>query len=210
MVTVPRASVVIPAHNEERTIARTLRALTADAHPGEFDVVVVCNGCSDATADRARESFPDARVVEVEIASKSAATAKGNEIASVFPRVHLDADVEIGTSDVRALVTALDGAVQAAGPRRVVPREGCSLVVRWYYDIWERLPRVRDGLFGRGVIALSAQGQARVDLLPPVMSDDLAVSDAFTEAERVVVDAATVVVRGLPGPRATCCAAGYG
>jgi hypothetical protein len=192
---VPRASVVIPAHDEERTIARTLRVLLADAAPGEFDVVVVCNGCTDATAARARESAPEARVLEIATASKSAATAEGNASTTAFPRVHLDADVEIRTEDVRALVGALGDAVLATGPRRVVPRDGCSWPVRYYYDVWEQLPRVRSGLFGRGVIAVSKEGQARVDLLPQVMSDDLAVSDAFATGEFVIVDDACVVVR---------------
>ncbi|MGD9408165.1 MAG: glycosyltransferase, partial [Gammaproteobacteria bacterium] len=44
-------SVVIPAHDEEAVIQRTLGALLRSADPGEFEVIVVCNGCSDATAE---------------------------------------------------------------------------------------------------------------------------------------------------------------
>ena len=47
-------SVIIPAHNEERVIARTLEAMVAGASPGELEIIVVANGCSDATADVAR------------------------------------------------------------------------------------------------------------------------------------------------------------
>ena len=48
------ASVVIAAHNEAAVLGRCLRGLLADAEPGEFDVVVVPNGCTDATAEKAR------------------------------------------------------------------------------------------------------------------------------------------------------------
>jgi glycosyltransferase involved in cell wall biosynthesis len=43
-------SIIIPAHNESSVIARTLKAMTDGAKPGELDVIVVCNGCSDDTA----------------------------------------------------------------------------------------------------------------------------------------------------------------
>jgi hypothetical protein len=93
------------------------------------------------------------------------------------------------------LATALDRpGILACGPRRTLDRTGASLPVRWYYDVWERLPAVREGLFGRGVVAVSAQGHRRLAELPPVMADDLAMSAAFDPAERFVVPDAEVVV----------------
>ncbi len=47
-VTVPRASVVIPAHNEEHVIGRCLDRLAQSAS-SELEVVVVANGCTDRT-----------------------------------------------------------------------------------------------------------------------------------------------------------------
>ncbi|MRJ76492.1 glycosyltransferase [Aeromicrobium sp. SMF47] len=188
------ASIVIPAHDEERVIGRTLGALLDGS--GRFDVVVVCNGCTDRTADVARSMGPAVRVLEIAEASKIAAVRAGNAATDVFPRVHLDADVEVSGADVVRLVEALDDdGVLATAPRRLVPREGCHPLVRWYLDVWEQLPQVADGLFARGVIALSRPGQDRVDALPRVMSDDLAISDAFAAHERRVVDTATVIVR---------------
>lgn len=188
----PRASVVVPAHDESAVIARTLSVLLTGVAPGQLDVVVVCNGCSDDTAERAR-AF-DVTVVEIEEASKSRAVAVGNHTTAVFPRVHLDADVEIAGADVLRLVDAVTGPVLAAAPQRVLPMRGCRPTVRAYYHVWQELPQVRTGLFGRGVMALSAAGQRRVDALPRVMSDDLAVSESFDPHERRVVDAAEVVV----------------
>ena len=44
-------TVIIPAHNEARVIRRLLDQIVADATPGELDVIVVANGCTDDTAD---------------------------------------------------------------------------------------------------------------------------------------------------------------
>jgi Glycosyl transferase family 2 len=188
-------SVVIPAHDEARVIGRTLRLLRSGVESRDLDVVVVCNGCTDDTASIAR-SVPDVRVLEIPEASKTAAVRVGNAASTAFPRVHLDADVEISGADVLTLVRAIqDEELLAAAPARVIPLDLSSWPVRSYYRVWEHLPHVRSGLFGRGVIALSREGQARVDALPPVMSDDLAISDAFSPHECQVVEAASVVVR---------------
>lgn len=187
------ASVVIPAHDEERGIARNLTALLDGSAP--LDVLVVCNGCTDRTAEIARRFEPHVRVIEISEASKSAAVRAGNAATDVLPRLHLDADVALSGADALRLIEALDRpGVLATAPRRVIPRDGCSPFVRWYYDVWEQLPQVATGLFGRGAFALSRAAQERVSALPTVMSDDLAASDAFSDSERLVVESATVTV----------------
>src|SRR3954470_21776937 len=90
----PRASVVIPAHNEAALIGDCLRVLLEDADAGEFEVVVVCNGCTDDTAGIAAD-FAGSTVIEVDAASKIAALNTGDEVATTFPRIYLDADVAI-------------------------------------------------------------------------------------------------------------------
>lgn len=194
----PLAGVVIPAHNEERGILRTLATLHDGLKPGDLDIVVVCNGCTDRTAEVVRQAYPDIKVLEIPQPSKADAVAVGNAASSVFPRVHLDADVRItGVGIMRLvapLVTGAEGDVLATAPHRVLDSKASALLVRSYYDVWEHLPQVRDGLFGRGVFALCERGQARVDALPRLMSDDLAVSEAFAPHERLVVRAAQVLV----------------
>lgn len=200
----------MPAHNEERVIGRLLSALLAEAAPGELDVVVVANGCTDATAEVAA-GFAGVRVVETPVPSKSNALRLGDEAASSagtasaavtassadpFPRLYVDADVILDTVGVRALVAALDEpGVLAAGPVRALPMDGVSWPVRWYYDVWQRLPSVRDELFGRGVVALSESGHARLAGWADVMADDLMMTMAFQPAERVVVPTARVEIR---------------
>ena len=189
----PVCSLVVPAHDEERGIARLLDALVGEF--GEFQVVVVANGCHDRTAEVARGYAPDVSVVETPVPSKASALRLGDQAATAYPRLYVDADVVIGAADVRALCAALTAPGRlAAAPSRHLPMDDASFVVRAYYRTWTRLPQVRSGLFGRGVIAMTREGHDRVSVLPAVMSDDLAISEAFTPGESVVVAEATVTI----------------
>jgi glycosyltransferase involved in cell wall biosynthesis len=190
----PVAGVIVPAHNEQRVIARTLDALLSGGPA--LDVVVVCNGCTDDTAGAARAVSSRVRVLEIPEASKVAAMRAGNLASTAFPRIHMDADVELSGDDARALVAALErsGAL-AAAPERELQMRGASAVVRWYYDVWKELPQVRTGLFGRGVVAVTEAGQARLDSQPALMSDDLVASEAFAPHERLIARDARVVIR---------------
>ncbi|MEU8839147.1 glycosyltransferase family 2 protein [Streptomyces roseus] len=189
-------SIVIPAHNEGRVIGRLLDALLADAPASGPDIVVVCNGCTDDTAAVAGARGPRVRVVEIPTPSKHTALRVGDEHVQGFPRLYVDADVEVGAADVRALTGALAARpdLLAAAPGRDIPLSGCAWPVRAYYRVWQRLPAVREGLFGRGVIAVTEPGHARIAALPPLMADDLAASLAFAPRERRVVETARVVV----------------
>jgi hypothetical protein len=188
-------SLVVPAHNESPVIGRLLRALLADARPGELEVVVVPNGCTDDTEQVAGSFGDQVTVVPLAQPGKYAALRAGDERAAGAEVVYLDADVEIGTEDVRRLAAALrEPGVLAVAPERVVAYGRSSWPVRWYYDIWQELPAVREGLFGRGVIGVSPEARRRLRAVPDVMGDDLAASVAFTPAERRVVRGSQVVV----------------
>ncbi|MEV6292873.1 glycosyltransferase family A protein [Streptomyces sp. NPDC051896] len=191
-------SIVIPAHNEARVIGRLLDSLLADSPEDETDIVVVCNGCTDDTARIAAARGPRVRVVETPVPSKHAALRAGDDHARGFPRLYVDADVVITGADVRALTEPLTddtSGILATAPERQIPLAACAWPVRAYYQVWQRLPAVREGLFGRGVIAVSKAGQARIAALPPLMADDLAASLAFAPEERLVVRAASVVIQ---------------
>jgi len=188
-------TVVIPAHNEGRVIGRLLRQLVPAAPSDELNVIVVANGCTDDTAEVAASFGPCVRVLSIPVASKHEAIVAADRAASDFPRVYVDADVELRTQDIRALAAALrEPGVLAAAPERILDLAGRPWTVRWYYDIWTRLPEVRRGLWGRGVIAVAAAGQQRVAGLPPLLGDDLAASLLFGPHERSIVPEARVIV----------------
>ena len=188
-------TVIIPAHNESRVIGRLLRQLVPSDPGFGPDIIVVANGCTDDTAEVAASFGAKVRVISISVASKYQALAAGDLAAVDLPYIYVDADVELGTQDVAALTAALEQpGILAAAPERVLDLAGSAWPVRWYYDVWARLPEVRRGLFGRGVVALGARGRERVAGLPPLLADDLAASLSFAPGERAVVPGARVVV----------------
>ncbi len=169
--------------------------LVPSAEACDLDIIVVANGCTDNTVKVAKTFGPVVRVLSIPVASKREALAAGNRAARGFPRLYVDADVEFAAKDARALAEALGRpGVLGAAPERTHAMAGRSWLVRWYYDIWARLPEVQRGLFGRGVVGVSAAGYQRIAHLPPLLADDLAASLAFSQAERVIVPDAHVIV----------------
>jgi glycosyltransferase involved in cell wall biosynthesis len=188
-------SIVIPAHNEERVLGRLLAQLTPSPSGEEADIVVVANGCTDGTVEVATTFSPRVRVFSIPSASKREALVTGNRVAKGFPRLYIDADVELRADDARALAEALNTpGVLGAGPEREHSMAGLPWAVRWYYDVWTRLPEVKRGLFGRGVVGVSAEGYLRMSQLPPLLADDLAPSLVFSPDERIIVPGTRVIV----------------
>ena len=204
-------SIVIPAHNEEALIGRLLRSLTASAvedegsgdskgeaeadGPNDLDIIVVCNGCSDRTAELAREFGEAVRVVETEVASKFHALRLGDEAARSFPRFYVDADVRLSLESVRQVEQALEaGPCLAAAPRMRVDLSRSPWLVRAYYQIWLRLPYHREGMIGSGVYAMTREGRERFDVFPDIISDDGFARLHFAPAERVTVESAEFTI----------------
>ncbi len=178
-------SIVIPARNEGRVIARTLRAMTTGAAVGEIDVLVVCNGCTDDTASIARTFGPPVRVIETEVGSKVHALNLGDRNSLAFPRIYVDADVIVTLDSIRALAARLErGDVLAVAPQSHVDLNGCSWCARAYYDVRSRLPSARQGIGGSGVYALSYAGRRRFGEFPNLTADDGYVRIQFAPKER--------------------------
>jgi glycosyltransferase involved in cell wall biosynthesis len=181
-------SIIIPAHNESAVIVRTLSAMTGGACPGELEVIVVCNGCTDDTASLARQFGAPVRVVETDIAGKPHALNLGDNAALGFPRIYVDADVVIDVESVRALARRLErGDVLAVAPTPKYDLTGCSWPVRAFYDIRSYLPSARDGIGGSGVYALSEAGRRRFGEFPLLTADDGYVRVQFEPEERETV-----------------------
>lgn len=187
-------SVVIAAHNEENVIGRSLDALLDQVTPAGFQVVVSANGCTDRTV--ALATRPGVTVIDRPEAGKAAALNAGEQAATGFPRIYLDADILVPPGGLAAV---LDRFTQSPVPLAVAPRRrlntaGRPWAVRAYFAINERLPVFRNGLVGRGMIALSEQGRARFDTFPAMIADDLFIDSLFSEAEKAEMPRVEVVV----------------
>ncbi|MFD1504234.1 glycosyltransferase family A protein [Georgenia yuyongxinii] len=188
-------SVIIPAHNEARVIARTLSALAPMAATGMLEVIVVCNGCSDGTAEVAR-SFDGVRVLDSAQPSKPFALNLGDEAAQHWPRLYLDADIEITTGTVADVLAHLSaGRSLAARPAREFDDTGASWPVQAFYRTKRRMPSLDRHLWGAGVYAVSLEGRSRFEEFPDTTGDDLWIDCLYASAEKAIVATTPVRVR---------------
>lgn len=191
MINLP--TVLIAAHNEETVLGRCLDSLNCGTD-SELDVIVIANGCIDHTADVAR-AYDGVNVVELEPGGKSLALNVGEREARFFPRIYLDADIVVPEGGVSALVAALQTRTAlAAVPARSLEVADRPWLVRAYSTISVRHPAFQDGLFGRGMIAISEAGRARFGEFPLMVADDLFLDSLFDSSEKTHVDSFSVTV----------------
>ena len=109
-------------------------------------------------------------VLELPQPSKTAALNAGDAAASHWPRLYLDADVQIGPGTVGDVLSALaSGHVLAARPAVRFDLQGAHPLVHSYYRTRMQLPTTRSGLWGGGVYGLS---QGRAAAFPAVSRSD--------------------------------------
>ena len=173
-------SVIIPAHNEAKTLPACLAAIAAaTVPPNGAEVIVVANGCTDDTAAVARAMAEDGaampyplRVIELSEGGKIGALNAGDAAASGDMRAYLDADVIIAPQ----MLTELSSTLSDAGPRyasgTVVIPESTSTLTRAFARFYRTVPFLRDGVPGCGLYAVNRAGRARWQAFPDVIADD--------------------------------------
>ncbi|MGH8047082.1 MAG: glycosyltransferase [Chthoniobacterales bacterium] len=91
----PAISVLIPAYNEERVIAATIRSVLATNYPGLLEVIVIDDGSRDETSRAASSVDPGVRVLAQVNQGKAAALERGMLAAAHDIVVLIDADTRI-------------------------------------------------------------------------------------------------------------------
>ncbi len=191
----PEVSVLIPAHNEADYIADCLAALFASELPPEMkgEVLVLANGCSDATARVAAAQIPplhwQLRVLDLAEGNKLKALNAGDAEARAAVLIYLDADVTLDPSLIGQITKALDlpQPRYASGTPQLAPAR--SAVTRAYGGFWMRLPFVRNGTPGFGLFAMNRAGRDRWQTWPDIIADDTFARLSFAPAERVKLPA---------------------
>ncbi|MEV6768629.1 glycosyltransferase family 2 protein [Nocardia sp. NPDC051030] len=182
-----RGAVIVPAYDEAAVIERTLRPLSEAAVAGFFELIVVANGCTDDTAARAR-TIPGVQVVELPVGSKPLALNTGDSVATLWPRLYLDADIRITATTVLAVLDRIDhGDVLAARPAFRYDSDNASTIVRSYYRARRKMAAHQNALWWAGVFGLSAEGHKRFGEFPEVTGDDMFVDTQFRDTEKTVV-----------------------
>jgi cellulose synthase/poly-beta-1,6-N-acetylglucosamine synthase-like glycosyltransferase len=178
--TPPSLSLIVAAHDEEPVIAAKVRNSLALEYPRErLELIVACDGCSDATARLAREAGADvvlelARGGKVRAQDAAVAVARGEIVA------FSDANALWAPGAARALVGAFAdprvgyacGQVRfladdvAAGPAN---QEG----IYWRYELAVRALESRLSSITAGNGAIYATRRDTYIVVDPVMGHDL-------------------------------------
>lgn len=187
-------TVIIPAFNEAQVLKRTLEPLSRIADSGCVDLIVVCNGCSDGTAGVARE-IPGVRVAELAEGSKAKALNHGDDLATLWPRIYLDADIQISPTAILAVLERLAiGDVYAARPVALWDSRKANAIVRSYYRARRRVAPWQRVMWGSGVYGLTEGGHGRFGRFPMILNDDAYIDAIFGAGEKVVVETEPAIV----------------
>jgi peptidoglycan-N-acetylglucosamine deacetylase len=163
-------SVVVPAYNEARVIASTVRTILASDH-ANLEVIVVDDGSLDGTADVVRTEFAgDNRVQLIRVANGGKANALNTGIAHAQGEfiVALDADTQFNRSTISRLVRWFaDPKVGAvAGNAKVGNR--VNTITRWQaleYIVAQNLERRALAALGTLTVVPGAVGAWRKSAL---------------------------------------------
>ena len=130
----PPVSIVVPAYNEELGIAATVTSLLDSDYDGRFEVIVVDDGSTDATAAIVRRlGLPGVRLVRQRNAGKPAALNHGIAVARHDILVLVDGDTVFQPDTLATLVDRMrDPRVGAvSGNTKVGNRNG--ILGRWQH-----------------------------------------------------------------------------
>jgi cellulose synthase/poly-beta-1,6-N-acetylglucosamine synthase-like glycosyltransferase/peptidoglycan/xylan/chitin deacetylase (PgdA/CDA1 family) len=101
----PAVSILIPAFNEEKVIAKTIQALLSSDYPGVLEIVVIDDGSSDGTADAVLAvQDPRVRLVSQANSGKAHALQRGVDLTQSEILIFVDADTQFEKDAIRHLV----------------------------------------------------------------------------------------------------------
>jgi cellulose synthase/poly-beta-1,6-N-acetylglucosamine synthase-like glycosyltransferase len=170
---VPKVTAILCVHNAETRIVDKLHNLLRLDHPStHLDVVVACDGCTDATADACR-GLGDPRIRVLEFAERRGkAACLGEAVAAASGEVLLMVDVRqrIETGALRRLLDRLaDPRVGAVSGELCfeAPEAGFGRSVDAYWR-YEKLIRNAESRSGSVVGATGALYAMRRELFDPI------------------------------------------
>ena len=196
----PSVEVLVAAFDEEAVIAGRVGNVLAQEYPGSLSLTVGCDGCRDATAERARAAAAaDPRVRVTEFEARRGKASVVNDLvresrAEIL--VFTDANSEFLPEAIARLVERFaDPAVGAVcGRLELVPESGSEPTPET--EFWDRETGLKEAE-GRLGICLGANGAiyaARRELVSPLPEG--AVLDDFRMAARIARDGRRVEFAG--------------
>ena len=116
----PQLSVIIPAHNEEKYLGKTLDSLRQQNFLN-YETIIVCNGCTDKTENVASKYFnQNTKILSINEANVSLARNKGADLAKGKTLVFLDADTLLENNALQTILNEFIGGC-SVGTTRTKP-----------------------------------------------------------------------------------------
>lgn len=203
----PSMTLLIAAFNEEAVIEQKIRnALALDYPRGQLEILVVSDGCTDATCAIARR-FGNVRVIELPRGGKALALNRGAAEARGDVLVLTDANVELAPNALRVLARSFaDPEVGGvSGKKQYVVRRGADTTVQgenlyWRWDQWQKtLESAQGSIFAADGTLYAVRRALYVPIRDPAQADDIAISARVVlQGYRLVFDPEAIAFEDAP------------
>jgi len=192
-----KPSVIITAYNEATVIRTTLQLLASEQGTRDYQIIVICNGCTDDTEKIVRCEFKDVHCYSLSQASKALAIRYAESLNPGFPRLYLDADIECEQTQVEKLVEL---GREHDEPRLIIPgskliTQHSSGLVKSFYRVWYNTEHVRLAGYGAGAYLVNKLARERFGIWPELIADDGFVRSQFTPNEILIAHTCNVTVK---------------
>jgi glycosyltransferase involved in cell wall biosynthesis len=208
-------TVIIPAYNEKKVIAKLLTALHCGVVNKSFQVIVACNSTNDGSVEFISEHFPLVTCLDIKQASKTNALNEAEKLNLGFPRIFIDADITISAEAVKILIHYTSQFQDAAlvAPRGKINTDSSDFLVRIFYSGWMKTPFYLEHGFGSGIYVLNKKARANFEFFPDIIADDgfirevvmheqlhiCEVAESTVEAPRNIKDLLNIKIRSKLG-----------
>lgn len=157
-------TVIIPAHNEEATIEQTVRSCLDQTYPIQ-QVIVVADGCTDATAERARQA--GAVVIEGQGGSKAAAQNIALPYVTSDLVLAIDGDATLNAPAVAFMVDTMNAGSVGTCPA-ALPKDTSTIYSQYrtlYHAVANGWMRRMQDVLGRQLVLSGMANCHRTDVL---------------------------------------------
>lgn len=156
----PKISVVIPAYNEEMTIARCLRSLVDQSMSrDQYEIILVDNNCTDNTVKIA-ETFEGITIIHETTPGVSAARAAGWKLARGIIIASTDADCEVPKHWLRKIEGYFNNYPNVVAISSGYLFYDRDFFVNWIVRIFEHSLVALSWFLAGGVMAMTANNMA--------------------------------------------------
>jgi len=191
------AIIIVPAHNEESVIEACLNSIVNQE--GIDHIIVPCNGCTDNTVEIVQTKFPSVTCLNISKPSKTnalnVAEKKAQELGVSYPIFYIDADTQLSKNCIAHITNAMkDSTIKLSAPTPIIDTQNSSWLVKTYYNVWTRLPYIKEGVIATCSFIVSAEGRQRFEQFADVIGDDGFIRCHFKNSEIANIEGAEIYI----------------